>query len=145
MKAIQHFSAAHIVAPLAALALACQLASDGRRASTSTSTDTPRTAPLPAPPPPPAEPVVVAENTTAASISEADTRAPVPCAAAEFKYPTVQAACAEDGRRAVKKIMTLAIAKAKREGTELECASCHLDQKTFGLRPNAVDDLARWL
>ena len=142
MKAFQR-SSAHIAAPLAALALACQLASEDRRASRSTPTDRPLTAALPAPPP--AEPVVVAENTTADSIAEANARAPVPCAAAVFNYPTVAAACAEDGRRAVKKIMTGAIAKAKREGTELECSSCHLDQKTFGLRPNAVDDLARWL
>jgi hypothetical protein len=143
VKTIHRSSAARIVAPLAALALACQLASDGKRESRSTSADRPPTAPLPAPPP--AEPVRVAENTAAASLSEASARAPIPCAAAEFKYPAVQAACAEDGRRAVKKLMTSAIAKAKREGTELECGSCHLDQKTFGLRPNAVDDLARWL
>jgi cytochrome c len=38
-----------------------------------------------------------------------------------------------------------AIAKAKSAGTELKCSNCHVDQKTFGLRPNAVDDLASWL
>jgi hypothetical protein len=107
------------------------------------STDRSRAPSLPAPPP--AEPVVVADDTTAASTREASARGTVPCAATEFKYPTVEAACAEDGRRAVKKVMSGAIAKAKRAGTELECSSCHLDQKTFGLRPNAVDDLAPWL
>jgi len=144
VKTIHRSSAPHIVATLAALALACQLANDDRRESRSTLKDRPSTAALPAPPPPP-EPVVVAENTTVASISEANSRAPVPCAATDFKYLAIKAACAEDGRRAVKKIMTFAVAKAKREGTELECSSCHLDQKMFGLRPNAVDDLARWL
>ena len=70
---------------------------------------------------------------------------PVPCAATEFNYPVVKAACAEGGRASVKKVMQGAIAKAKRSGTELKCSNCHVDQKTFGLRPNAVDDLANWL
>ena len=143
MKTIHRSRAAHIVVPLAALALACQLSNTDGRERRSTATDRPHTTTLP--PSPPAEPVVVAETTTAASIAEANARAPVPCTTAELQYPTVKAACAEDGRRAVKKVMLGAIAKAKRAGTELECSSCHLDQKTFGLRPNAVDDLAPWL
>ena len=144
MRTIHRSRAAQIVAPLAALALACQLANKDGRESRSTSPDRSQAAALPAPPP--AEPVVIAtDDTTAGRTAEDSARAPVPCAATELRYPEVKAACAEDGRRAVKKIMIAAIAKAKRAGTELECSSCHLDQKTFGLRPNAVDDLARWL
>ena len=144
MKTIHRNIAAHIVAPLATLALACQLANGDSRERGSTSTDGSRTATLPALPPP-AKPVVVAENTGAASTAEASARTPAPCAASQFNYPVVKAACDEDGRRAVKKIMSGAIAKAKRAGTELECSNCHLDQKTFGLRPNAVSDLGPWL
>lgn len=142
MKNIRSSRPAQILVPLAAIAFACQLASKDSRETRSTSADRARTASVPAPPP--AAPVLVAENITA-STEEASARAPAPCAATAFKYPTVQAACDEDGRRAVKKLMTSAVAKAKRAGTELECASCHLDQKTFGLRPNAADDLAPWL
>ena len=49
------------------------------------------------------------------------------------------------GRRAVEVVVHAGTAVVRGEGAELECSSCHLDQKTFGLRPNAVDDLARWL
>ena len=123
---------AHLLAALATLALACQLSNKGSHESRPTSANAPRTAALSAPPPAEADEV-------------ADSRAPVPCAATEFNYPLVKAACDEDGRRAVKKIMNGAIAKAKRQGTELACSNCHVDQKTFGLRPNAVEDLAGWL
>jgi hypothetical protein len=85
------------------------------------------------------------ENTTAGATVDDTSTEPVPCAAAEFHYPVVKAACADGGRNAVKKIMRGVIAQAKRAGTELKCASCHLDQTTFGLRPNAVDDISHWL
>jgi hypothetical protein len=130
-----------MLATLAGLALACQLPSGSNRENRDKSTGTSRPA-LATPKSP--EPAPVAENTTAGAVDET-AAAPVPCATTEFKYPAVQAACSDGGRNSAKKIMQGAIAKAKRAGTELKCASCHIDQKNFGLRPNAVDDLASWL
>jgi cytochrome c len=130
------------LASLVGLALACQLPNGGNRENKAKTTAASRTAPLSAPKPP--ERGEAAENTTAAATEEAPAE-PVPCAATDFNYPAIQAACAEGGRSAVKKLMNGAIAKAKRAGTELKCSNCHMDQKTFGLRPNAVDDLANWL
>ena len=141
MNPIQSRTSAFLLATLAGLALACQLPSSNSRESRDKATASSRSA-LSTPKPP--EPAPVAENTTAAAVD--DPEAPtVPCATTEFHYPAVQAACGEGGRKAVKKIMQGAIAKAKRAGTELKCAGCHIDQKDFGLRPNAVDDLAQWL
>jgi hypothetical protein len=142
VKPIKFRSFSFMLASLVGLTLACQLVDAGKRESKS-STDTSRTAALSAPMPP--EPLAVAENTTAAAREQDTTAVPVPCAATEFNYPAVKAACAEGGRSAVKKIMSGAIARAKRADTELQCSHCHVDQKTFGLRPNAVDDLASWL
>jgi len=130
-----------MLATLAGLALACQLPSGNNRENKDRSTGTSRPA-LSTPKPP--EPAPVAENTTAAAVED-PAAPPVACTTTEFNYPAVQSACTEGGRSAVKKIMQGAIAKAKRAGTELKCASCHIDQKDFGLRPNAVDDLAQWL
>jgi hypothetical protein len=130
-----------MLATLAGLALACQLPSGSKRESRDKSTGTSRPA-LATPKPPETAPV--AENTTAGAVEDTEAT-PLPCAATEFNYPAVKAACADGGRSAVKKVMQGAIAKAKSAGTELKCAGCHVDQKTFGLRPNAVDDLAPWL
>jgi hypothetical protein len=140
VKPIHRCTCSYMLATLAALALACQLPSGNNRESRDKSTASSRPA-LSTPKPREAP---VAENATAAAVD--DPEAPtVPCATTEFHYPAVQAACGEGGRKAVKKIMQGAIAKAKRAGTELKCAGCHVDQKDFGLRPNAVDDLAQWL
>lgn len=141
MKPIHRCTRSYMLATVAGLALACQLPSGNNRESRDKSTVSSR--PALSPPKPP-EPATVGENTTAAAVD--DPEAPtVPCATTEFHYPAVQAACGEGGRKAVKKVMQGAIAKAKRAGTELKCAGCHIDQKDFGLRPNAVDDLAQWL
>jgi hypothetical protein len=141
VKPIHQRTCSYMLATVAGLALACQLPSGNGRESRDKSTGSSRPA-LSTPKPP--EPAAVAENATAAAVDETE-EAPTPCATTEFNYPAVKAACDEGGRSAVKKIMKGAIAKAKRAGTELKCAGCHIDQKDFGLRPNAVDDLAQWL
>jgi cytochrome c len=133
----------YLVAALVSLTAACQLLDGGARDNRSKTTATSSARPSSPPTPKFSEREEPAANATAAATDE--TSEPVPCAAAEFNYPAVKAACSEGGRNAVKKIMHGAIAKAKRAGTELKCANCHVDQKTFGLRPNAVDDLANWL
>jgi hypothetical protein len=38
-----------------------------------------------------------------------------------------------------------AIAKAREADTDLKCASCHVDLNRYGLKPNALNDLKRWL
>lgn len=106
-----------------------------------------RTAPAPAPAhtPAPMQSEPEGETRTAAQ-KEDDPQAPVePCSGAPFHYPAVAEACNRDGRRATKNLMRSTVAKAKRAGIELKCAQCHVDQKAFGLRPNAVDDLKAWL
>jgi cytochrome c len=144
VKPIHRSSHCHLLAALVGLALACQLPGGNNRESKARSTSSARPALSMAPKAPEAGPVP--ENTTAAASDDTETEAaPEPCAATEFNYPAVKAACADGGRKAVKKIMHGAIAKAKSAGTELKCSNCHMDQTSFGLRPNAVDDLAQWL
>jgi len=57
----------------------------------------------------------------------------------------VERACLEGGRSAAKDLMKRAIANAKAKGEKLECTSCHVDQKTYALQPDAVKELQRWL
>jgi hypothetical protein len=104
-------------------------------------------APAPSPPPSLAPPALdtASQNQTAAQTEEDSPAAPQPCAGAPFHYPAVEEACARDGRRATKDVMRAAVAKAKRAGIELKCAQCHVDQTSFKLRPNAIDDLKDWL
>lgn len=146
MKPIKCLEVSWWVVPLFSLALGCQLL-EGNRDSRSRSTGASR--PAPAQPAPAAEPPTeaspAADNRTAAATEEDPGAPSAPCGASDFHYPEVKSACAEGGRSAVKKVMKGAIAKAKQAGTELKCSNCHVDQKTFGLRPNAVDDLKNWL
>lgn len=129
----------HIAALLVASALGCDLLQEPP-ARTRSTTSASRPAPTIGDEAPP-----LVENTTAAAEDGDTTAAPVPCAATDFHYPAVEAACASDGRRAAKNVMRGAIAKAKSAGTELKCANCHEDQVSFRLRSNAVEDLAKWL
>jgi hypothetical protein len=41
--------------------------------------------------------------------------------------------------------MKQAVANAKAKGVSLECTSCHVDQKSYALQPDAVKELQRWL
>ena len=141
MKPIHCLVVKYWLVPFAGIALACQLVEGNPEPrSRGGSSARPATTPKASPPEQP-----VAENKPAAATEEDPNAAPVPCAATEFNYPAVKSACAEGGRAAVKKVMHGAIANAKRAGTELKCSNCHVDQKTFGLKPNAVDDLKAWL
>lgn len=68
-----------------------------------------------------------------------------PCTATSFEFAKVEEACASGGRKAVKVLMKSAVAKAKDDGTKLNCKSCHDDLKAFSLTDNAVTDLRPWL
>ena len=68
-----------------------------------------------------------------------------PCQAKTFELGAVERACLEGGRSAAKDLMKRAIANAKAKGEKLECTSCHVDQKTYALQPDAVKELQRWL
>jgi cytochrome c len=45
----------------------------------------------------------------------------------------------------VKALMRSAVGKAKAAGQDTTCTSCHVDMKSYGLKPNAVTDLKKWL
>jgi hypothetical protein len=68
-----------------------------------------------------------------------------PCRAKSFSLPRVREACASGGRAAAKRVMKDAIGKATATGQSLKCSNCHVDQRDYGLKSNAVDDLKRWL
>jgi hypothetical protein len=38
-----------------------------------------------------------------------------------------------------------AIGKATATGQSLKCSNCHVDQRDYGLKSNAAEDLKRWL
>jgi hypothetical protein len=63
------------------------------------------------------------------------------CTTTKFHYPVVEKACKEGGRKAVKPIMKAAVQKAKDQGKDIKCTSCHEDMKDFKLKDNAVADL----
>lgn len=68
-----------------------------------------------------------------------------PCKASTFHVKAVESACREGGRAAAKDLMKQAVANAKAKGVSLKCTSCHVDQKSYALQPDAVKELARWL
>jgi hypothetical protein len=68
-----------------------------------------------------------------------------PCQTKTFQVEAVEQACREGGRKAAKDLMKRAVANAKAQGVRLNCTSCHVDQKTYALQPDAVKELQRWL
>lgn len=103
---------------------------------------------LPSPPSPPKtspKPSAAPTATTAPAPKTPGYTGEQPCRATAFQIKAVERACLEGGRGAVKDLMKRAIANAKAEGEKLECTSCHIDQKTYALQPDAVKELQRWL
>jgi hypothetical protein len=68
-----------------------------------------------------------------------------PCRAKSFGVPRVRDACASGGRAAAKRVMKDAIGRATATGQSLKCSNCHVDQRDYGLKANALEDLKRWL
>ncbi len=63
------------------------------------------------------------------------------CSAKKFEFPAVEKACKDGGRKGAKDLMKAATKKAKAAGKDYKCSHCHKDQKAFGLKDNAVEDL----
>lgn len=82
---------------------------------------------------------------TAQAQPPADAAAVKACTATTFEFPEVEKACKKGGQPAAKALMKKAVQKAKAAGEATNCKSCHVDVKAFELKPNAVDDLRRWL
>lgn len=118
--------------------------------------------PSPATPPPvpsakpeaaaPAKPVTPAKPSASKPSANKASDAPAatysgdqPCKTTSFKVKAVEKACNEGGRSAAKDLMKKVVDKAKAGGVSLKCTSCHVDQKTYALQPNAIADLQRWL
>jgi hypothetical protein len=70
---------------------------------------------------------------------------PDPCKAASFSVPRVREACGVGGRGAAKRVMKSAIEKATATGQSLKCSDCHVNQRDYSLKPDAVAELKRWL
>jgi len=67
------------------------------------------------------------------------------CAATKFNFPAVEKACKEGGRKAAKDLMKAAVKKAKADGKDVKCTSCHQDMKGYKLKDNAVADLKPYI
>jgi hypothetical protein len=67
------------------------------------------------------------------------------CTATTFKYPAVAKACKDGGRKAAKDLMKTVVKKAKGDGKDWKCTSCHEDTKAFKLKDNAVADMKPYM
>jgi hypothetical protein len=67
------------------------------------------------------------------------------CTAKKFNYPAVEKACKDGGRKAAKKLMKDTLKKAKADGKDWKCKSCHKDLKAYDLTDNAVKDLKPYI
>lgn len=70
---------------------------------------------------------------------------PDPCRATSFSIDRVREACASGGRASAKRVMKDAITKAIAMSHSLKCDDCHVNQRDYALKPNAVAELKRWL
>ena len=66
---------------------------------------------------------------------------PDPCRATSFKFASVRNACNQGGVKQAKSLMKGMVKRAKDDGKEMKCSSCHDDTKTYTLKSNAVDDM----
>jgi hypothetical protein len=125
------------------------------------STDPPQTASEAAPPSRLAEELEKRREAAKAQTGAEETEAPIPkeedapaapaytgpdpCRATSFSVERVREACAAGGRASAKRVMKDAVTRAIAMSHSLGCDDCHLNQRDFTLKPNAVADLKRWL
>jgi hypothetical protein len=86
-------------------------------------------------PPPPASPAPAEPEKPAGYTG------PDPCRATSFKFAAVRKACNEGGVKKAKSLMKGIVKRAKDDGKEVKCSSCHDDTKTYTQKPNAVEDM----
>lgn len=89
--------------------------------------------PKPAPPP--------AERPQPAPEPPKGYTGPDPCLTTNFKFASVRNACAQGGVKQAKAQMKAMVKRAKDDGKDLKCTSCHENTKTYPLKPNAVEDM----
>jgi hypothetical protein len=68
-----------------------------------------------------------------------------PCRAKTFKFSQVASACKSGGVKQAKSLMKSWVNKAKADGKDVKCASCHDNTKTYTLKGNANEDLRAML
>jgi hypothetical protein len=66
---------------------------------------------------------------------------PDPCRTTNFKFASVRSACAKGGIKQAKSQMKGMVKRAKDDGKDIKCSSCHENTKTYPLKPNAVEDM----
>ncbi len=77
--------------------------------------------------------------------AQAGEEAPPPCTTKKFATKQVEKACKTGGRKAAKALMKKIVKKAKADGKDINCKSCHTSLKSFELKPDAVDHLKKLL
>lgn len=66
---------------------------------------------------------------------------PDPCRATSFEFGSVRNACNKGGMAEAKRVMKGMVKRAKDQGKDLKCSSCHDNTKTYTKKPNAVEDM----
>lgn len=66
---------------------------------------------------------------------------PDPCRTTNFKFASTRRACEQGGVKQAKAQMKAMVKRAKDDGKEMKCSSCHDDTKIYTLKPNAVEDM----
>ena len=69
------------------------------------------------------------------------------CTTKKFAFKAVEKACKSGGRKAAKDLMKAAVKKAKADGKDMKCKTCHEDTKTFELKDakEAVENLKPYI
>jgi hypothetical protein len=62
-----------------------------------------------------------------------------PCTASKFHFASVEKACKEGGRKSAKDVMKAAVKRARADGKEYKCNSCHDSQTTYSLKSDAIE------
>lgn len=68
-----------------------------------------------------------------------------PCTETKFEFPAVEKACKDGGRKSAKDLMKAAQKRARADGKEYKCNSCHENQKSYKLKDGAVDKLKPYI
>jgi predicted RecA/RadA family phage recombinase len=89
--------------------------------------------------------VAVAAMLAVAVPARADGEADGACTETKFDFPAVEKACKDGGRKAVKPLMKAAIKRARADGKDYKCNTCHEDQKSYKLKDGAVDKLRPYI
>lgn len=68
-----------------------------------------------------------------------------PCVSKKFATAQVEKACKDGGQAAAKKMMKDLVKKAKANGEEIKCKSCHVNLKDYKLTDDGLEKLKKLL